>query len=588
MSCGCENKNKQTVPVVANNTKGVCKNVQASKQSCACMEDHTLKLVETSYTTTVSVTHAWVMPSVNECVQLHLKDVVNILSGALLYNNSVGLLHVKSYDLDSGYVLACNYGEVSNAEAGTTFPDCMSFQVGVPVECTCDDGYTGPCLAADYVSPAVGSCSTMSVTNVSGLFVNDIIDVAGYMYRISVIQDVNTITVCNEGTGAPIGTIIYHDPNCTGKSCIVKITVVNSDDPCTQDPINTGVLIACDSGIRKPIVGTANGQVLVWDITTKAWKLVNAGLSDTCSYTTQPVTLDPLVTAYIFYVFSSSLFSVNDQFIIDSVYYTVTQIISTTQLRATRTAPTSISIIPVGTSICKDETFEDCCDQVQINTTNISTIMEPTWVSQSAPYISDYFLNTSYDGTERSLTYANDSYSEDLTYNIAIPIDARVYSGRPNITLNGNICLSYTGTAHTDTHYYRPTGSAYPLIHISKALTMLLKATVTVNGFAIYTGLTDPVFGVGYIGHIQSYTFTPQNAGVSVTRPSKGFITQQIILPIACSVSLPVTTRGNITIRCSYIIQARNAAAIGSNVDEEIKCVISKIFKTAAFSWTLK
>ena len=374
MGCNCGNKTKTVVSTVPTTTTELCScgkpKSDCGKGTCGCnheqkpcLEDHSVTLVESVYTTTVTATDTWVMPAVDDCVQLHLKDVTNILPGSILWNKSVGYLHVSSYDASSGYVTACNEGEDGNAEVGSTFPSCMSFHVGIPTQCNCDDGYTGACLAADVTSPGVGETTEVSVTTVSGLFIGDIIDIAGYMYKITAITDINTITVKNEGFGAPIGTVIKNDPNCTGKPCTVKITVVNSDDPCTKDPVNEGVIIVCDEGERKPFAGTADSQIAVWDNEVKKWKLRTVKLENECTNLTADLTLDPLVTLYLITVEDTSIFEVGKTVYLDNRKFKVNSIVNATQMRIKiEQAPRAIKVVEEGAAICKG----DCCEHLVI------------------------------------------------------------------------------------------------------------------------------------------------------------------------------------------------------------------------------
>ena len=372
MGCNCGNKTKTVVSTVPTTTTELCScgkpKSDCGKGTCGCnheqkpcLEDHSVTLVESVYTTTVTATDTWVMPAVDDCVQLHLKDVTNILPGSILWNKSVGYLHVSSYDASSGYVTACNEGEDGNAEVGSTFPSCMSFHVGIPTQCNCDDGYTGACLAADVTSPGVGETTEVSVTTVSGLFIGDIIDIAGYMYKITAITDINTITVKNEGFGAPIGTVIKNDPNCTGKPCTVKITVVNSDDPCTKDPVNEGVIIVCDEGERKPFEGTADSQIAVWDNEVKKWKLRTVKIDNECTNITADVTLDPLITLYIVTVTDTSIFTVGDVVYFAGRRGKIDSKINSTQMRLRLDkAPSTITVIEEGEAIC----LGDCCENL--------------------------------------------------------------------------------------------------------------------------------------------------------------------------------------------------------------------------------
>ena len=374
MGCNCGNKNKTVVSTVPTTTTELCScgkpKSECGKGTCGCnheqkpcLEDHSVALVESVYTTTVTATDTWVMPAVDDCVQLHLKDVTNILPGSILWNKSVGYLHVSSYDASSGYVTACNEGEDGNAEVGSTFPSCMSFHVGIPTQCNCDDGYTGACLAADVTSPGVGETTEVSVTTVSGLFIGDIIDIAGYMYKITAITDINTITVKNEGFGAPIGTVIKNDPNCTGKPCTVKITVVNSDDPCTKNPVNEGVIIVCDEGERKPFEGTADSQIAVWDNEVKKWKLRTVKLENECTNLTADLTLDPLVTLYLITVEDTSIFEVGKTVYLDNRKFKVNSIVNATQMRIQiEQAPRAIKVVEEGAAICRG----DCCEDLVI------------------------------------------------------------------------------------------------------------------------------------------------------------------------------------------------------------------------------
>lgn len=372
MGCNCGNKTKTVVSTVPTTTTELCScgkpKSDCGKGTCGCnheqkpcLEDHSVTLVESVYTTTVTATDTWVMPAVDDCVQLHLKDVTNILPDSILWNKSVGYLHVSSYDANSGYVTACNEGEDGNAEVGSTFPSCMSFHVGIPTQCNCDDGYTGACLAADVTSPGVGETTEVSVTTVSGLFIGDIIDIAGYMYKITAITDINTITVKNEGFGAPIGTVIKNDPNCTGKPCTVKITVVNSDDPCTKNPVNEGVIIVCDEGERKPFEGTADSQIAVWDNEVKKWKLRTVKIDNECTNITADVTLDPLITLYIVTVTDTSIFTVGDVVYFAGRRGKIDSKINSTQMRLRLDkAPSAITVIEEGEAIC----LGDCCENL--------------------------------------------------------------------------------------------------------------------------------------------------------------------------------------------------------------------------------
>lgn len=576
MGCNCGNKTKTVVSTVPTTTTELCScgkpKSDCGKGTCGCnheqkpcLEDHSVTLVESVYTTTVTATDTWVMPAVDDCVQLHLKDVTNILPGSILWNKSVGYLHVSSYDASSGYVTACNEGEDGNAEVGSTFPSCMSFHVGIPTQCNCDDGYTGACLAADVTSPGVGETTEVSVTTVSGLFIGDIIDIAGYMYKITAITDINTITVKNEGFGAPIGTVIKNDPNCTGKPCTVKITVVNSDDPCTKDPVNEGVIIVCDEGERKPFEGTADSQIAVWDNEVKKWKLRTVKLENECTNLTADLTLDPLVTLYLITVEDTSIFEVGKTVYLDNRKFKVNSIVNATQMRIQiDKAPNAIKVVEEGAAICKG----DCCEDLVIpempdlpaKYSNVVTVPQS---------VNSVFYNAE---KEVLLPDANvsDTFSlmpsDDSKFTHTITITPPV-SGK-SITLLGVITIQYKGTAIGDSHFQtHDTNKNAFVYHVPPRVCLSGNASVT-NG-----GVTTKLYGTRNItfrsNGVQTvddgergktyandrpidglYTYdafysTPVNSDGVYEYPGTNAATSGSVCPITQTVTLPVSITVN-------------------------------------------
>jgi hypothetical protein len=451
MGCNCGNKTKVTsgVPTV-NGLPDMCSCGKPKNECCCnkpkniccdepkpCKQSHDVTLVQSVYTTTVEATNSWAMPAVDDCVQLHLKDVVNILPGAILWNQSVGQLKVSSYDSTTGYVLACNNGEEGNAEEGTAFPSCMSFHVGIPVECNCDDDYAGVCLAADMTSPGEGETTEVSVTTVSGLFIGDVIDIAGYMYRITAINDVNTITVRNEGFGAPIGTVIKNDPNCTGKKCTVKITVVNSDDPCIKEPVNEGVIIVCEDGERKPFEGTADSQIAVWDNEDKKWKLKTVKLEDECTNITVDVTLEPLISLYIVNVVTTSIFNVGDIVHFAGHKFKVHSKVNSTQMRIElQDTISAITVVEEGEEIC----LGDCCEMIEFPE------------AYSGFTTGDNTMRFTIDNTSVSYELNHSNPTKDVSNDLPTITLAYPSSGATKVTIIGSITIVCQGQFWCVTH----------------------------------------------------------------------------------------------------------------------------------------
>lgn len=608
MGCNCGNKTKTVVSTVPTTTTELCScgkpKSDCGKGTCGCnheqkpcLEDHSVTLVESVYTTTVTATDTWVMPAVDDCVQLHLKDVTNILPGSILWNKSVGYLHVSSYDASSGYVTACNEGEDGNAEVGSTFPSCMSFHVGIPTQCNCDDGYTGACLAADVTSPGVGETTEVSVTTVSGLFIGDIIDIAGYMYKITAITDINTITVKNEGFGAPIGTVIKNDPNCTGKPCTVKITVVNSDDPCTKDPVNEGVIIVCDEGERKPFAGTADSQIAVWDNEVKKWKLRTVKLENECTNLTADLTLDPLVTLYLITVEDTSIFEVGKTVYLDNRKFKVNSIVNATQMRIQiDKAPSAIKVVEEGAAICKG----DCCEDLVIpempdlpakysgvdSDGAGSNIMRFTIINNNLNVIVE-------KQSEWSSTDYQADHTESLTNklpSITIANPTNIVNGK-KLTIVGTITVSIEGQFRSDTHTSRAVNNDndaanYPYLSLIYGPGAELSIMPKLNGTNLFS---DRITSYRqYFVNTDKFTADPAPGNV---QPYDEYYSRSVTLPICCTItkgsSNTITLDGTIT---GYNLRNKGGAstALISYVNNKVRITVDKIQTTVALAWIIQ
>lgn len=592
MGCNCGNKNKTVVSTIPNmNTcscgKPISECCKTTGKQCGChhheqkpcLADHTQTLVDSVYTTTVTATDTWVMPAVDDCVQLHLKDVTNILPGAILWNQSVGSLHVSAYDSSTGYVTACNQGEEGNAEAGSDFPSCMSFHVGIPVECDCADNWTGPCLAADVTSPGVGETTEVAVNTVSGLFIGDIIDIAGFMYRVVAINDVHTIVVKNEGFGAPLGTVIKNDPNCTGKPCTVKLTVVNSDDPCTKDPVHEGVLIVCEDGERRPLEGTADNQITYWDNEDKKWKLQTIKLDEECTNLTVDLTLDPLISIYVVSVVKTGVFKVGDIVYIGDIQFTVNSIINSTQMRLEISeAVSKITVIGGGTSICLGEYHIDKFSGFNsgANTMNYDVVQTID---------GDGYLLKEGDTTK--------DISSDLP---SITLATPNTNGKP-VTILGSITIMCQGNFHTDTHTFNlekaVTGSTgggtvaqYSTLCTAGGPTVELTAMPKLNNVNIYSN--EATSGRQYCLALDEYTSKLPPVGTNDSGWNS--YTRSVTLPIVCTIPNP---GGSNTITLSatmhgYNLHDGDGDSGSSKYNEDIRVRVKKIQTIVALAWIVQ
>lgn len=321
-----------------------------------CLQDHEHTEVYYKYTTTVKTTTPFNVPKFDNEVEIGLEDVVSVAPGAILWNLKVGGLTVKSYNAETKTVIATPAN--INVDFGSLVVAGTEFTIGIPNIGT--DGKAeyldSPYLAADFISPAPGSCQEASVTSVSGLGINNKVSVSGYVYRIGAIVNKSTLRLCNDGDGAEAGVVIRFDPEDCGEPSVPLI--VYETNPCEATPVSTGNIVVCKDNGLTTIKGEADGQILRWNNNHKRWELVNAYLDENCTYLTTCFTVDTLDQAYVATVKNTAIFNVDNKVLIDDVKFIINEIVDSTHLKLKpETTFTEITTYPVGTNVC----LESCC-----------------------------------------------------------------------------------------------------------------------------------------------------------------------------------------------------------------------------------
>ena len=321
-----------------------------------CLQDHEHTEVYYNYTTTVKTTTPFNVPKFDNEVEIGLEDVVSVAPGAILWNLKVGGLTVKSYNAETKTVIATPAN--INVDFGSLVVAGTEFTIGIPNIGTDGkaDYLDSPYLAADFISPAPGSCQEASVTSVSGLGINNKVSVSGYVYRIGAIVNKSTLRLCNDGDGAEAGVVIRFDPEDCGEPSVPLI--VYETNPCEATPVSTGNIVVCKDNGLTTIKGEADGQILRWNNNHKRWELVNAYLDENCTYLTTCFTVDTLDQAYVATVKNTAIFNVDNKVLIDDVKFVIDEIVDSTHLKLKpETTFTEITTYPVGTNVC----LESCC-----------------------------------------------------------------------------------------------------------------------------------------------------------------------------------------------------------------------------------
>ena len=321
-----------------------------------CLQDHEHTEVYNNYTTTVKTTTPFNVPKFDNEVEIGLEDVVSVAPGAILWNLRVGGLTVKSYNAETKTVIATPAN--INVDFGSLVVAGTEFTVGIPNigKDTKAEYLDSPYLAADFISPAPGSCQEASVTSVSGLGINNKVSVSGYVYRIGAIVNKSTLRLCNDGDGAEAGVVIRFDPEDCGEPSVPLI--VYETNPCEATPVSTGNIVVCKDNGLTTIQGEADGQILRWNNIHKRWDLVNAYIDENCTYLTTCFTVDTLDQAYVATVKNTAIFNVDNKVLIDDVKFVIDEIVDSTHLKLKpETTFAEITTYPVGTNVC----LESCC-----------------------------------------------------------------------------------------------------------------------------------------------------------------------------------------------------------------------------------
>lgn len=360
-NCGSDSGGTSELALPLTSETSTCGTCSQPKASCGCEafceEDHTQTIIKKRYGYTLRIKNSFVWPEPGQVVSLFTESVDRLSVGSILWHPTAGYLHVTSFDPASQIIVADNQGEACNEyTGGESLPECTDFVVGPP---SCGTGSIPidniPYLAADFISPAEGECALASVTTISGLTVNDTVSLIGYEYRIGAILGNDIIELCNEGNGAPEGTVVLWDGDGDGVPDI-PVIVIASENPCTRSGIVAGIILACDGGsVAKPLVGSLDGQIPVWNNVTQRYELKNIDVAiSTCVALTADLTTDVAhVGSYPVSVTDTSAFIAGDVIVIDSLLYTVNVVDSGVLMHITPLAtPIGVIVYTAGTPVC--------------------------------------------------------------------------------------------------------------------------------------------------------------------------------------------------------------------------------------------
>ena len=365
-----------------------------------CPEDNERTVIVNRISGVLKTLAGSCMPACGQRVRIVFQDVAEVPIGAWLWASGVGYLEITGFNpitQEIELLNLCPTNCAGQAAAGSPILACTLFAVQAPL-CSATSGGTNsifPYLNSGFTAPAVGNCIDVTVTNVNGLAVNKNVSLNNGIYRISAIKSATVITICNDGSGLVPGTVVnYQD---AAGNLIVPVVLIDTN-PCLNDPIFSGVPLSCDVGITARLFGTENNQVLVWNnITHRAnFRTLGIPVLD-CTELTVCLTLDPALpdgTPYLVTVADTSLFTVTEVVLIGGTTFTISSILSPTQMYVVPMShPSAIQTYNVGSTLCSG----DCCTlldtrltvvehRVLDNTVDGCTAPNNLWLESSANF----------------------------------------------------------------------------------------------------------------------------------------------------------------------------------------------------------
>lgn len=431
----------------------------------------------------LKVFNSFNMPACGVGVEMSVgPDVLWVEVGSVMWNRTVGYLHVTAFSKDRQSVTAENLCEQENTlNAGEAVPACTEFIITAPWPGSIGaQNANGPYLAADFTAQGPGECWPIQVTTVDGLSVNDSVGIKGYIYRVKAIPNLSTIEICDDNNGAPLYTLVEADANNDGVKDLPIIRLGGSD-PCSKTGTNKGVLLVCDNGAQLPLEGTIDGHFPRWNEYYGRFELAvfpNSLLARCTTLVGCCLTLDPANTgcylikvesteAFTDLVFSPVMLTINNEnyvlcAIIDSEYMTVKPLFEVTEIRE----------IPGGAVVCVD----DCCNQCQPSVETLGRFGEaetgkvellidvpdtqvavaanstymlilPTSIPYTSPGVNDGLWTLNYNNAN-SVDRCHKEITVHSNFEIAVVIPEDVYANvEYRLVKGGNLANSQAGAA---------------------------------------------------------------------------------------------------------------------------------------------
>lgn len=193
------------------NTEGACDSncnvVCGGATPVPCPENHCEIHQTNCFSTVVKVQNTWVIPSCGSTAVLSVPDVLMVLPGSYLWNETYGYFEITEFNASTREITIRNNCNEGNAAPGTQVVTCTNFIVtAIPQQAVLPNVF--PYVAVDFVAPGDGDCAAITVTTVALLSAGNVVQIGSGQYTIQSIDSASLITICNDGDGITPGTLV--------------------------------------------------------------------------------------------------------------------------------------------------------------------------------------------------------------------------------------------------------------------------------------------------------------------------------------------------------------------------------------------
>lgn len=170
-----------------------------------CAENHCLEIQTSLYGAALITGAPFVTPGCGQSATVFIPGLTIAHVGSYLWSSIYGYYEITNYNVASQEVTLKNNCTSGNVAGGVTVPTCSTFVVTSPPIL---DASSIVYLTADFVTPAIGFCVTIAVTDTSSFSPGLVITIGTGQYTINSVNTPTSMTICNTGSGQTPGTTI--------------------------------------------------------------------------------------------------------------------------------------------------------------------------------------------------------------------------------------------------------------------------------------------------------------------------------------------------------------------------------------------